>query len=721
MTSPDGLYIAMFTIHGLVRGDDMELGRDADTGGQVKYVIELARALAEEERVARVDVFTRLVEDAKVDASYAEERETLAPGADLIRLRCGPRRYLRKEVLWPHLHSFIDEALRYFRSQARLPDVLHGHYADAGLVAAKLCASLGVPMVFTGHSLGREKQRRLLDKGMKAESIEKQFHISTRIEAEEIALDNASLVIASTSQEVDDQYAVYHNYHPERMEVTPPGVDLERFRKSRRLEVGRTDIQGEIDRFLENPKKPLILAVSRADPRKNIAALVKAYGQSKELQELANLAVVAGSRDDIHAMDREPREVLLELLYLIDRYDLYGKVAYPKTHGSDDIPALYRLAARRRGVFVNPALTEPFGLTLLEAAASGLPVVATNDGGPREILARCKNGVLVDPLDVDDITRRLRWSLEDRETWKKRASAGASGVRKHYSWRAHAQSYLSSLRKHGLITKKARKLVKTMGNKLVTSENVLITDIDNTLIGDRAATDRLLRVLRSNSSELGFGVATGRTLESAVEVLQKWRVPRPDVLITGVGSEIAYGPSLKPDDSWSEHIDYRWNAERIREVLGEREDLEPQPESEQLRHKISYYIDEDAPPSLRDLRALLRKKGLYANLILSHGRYLDVLPVRASKGRAVRYLLMRWGLDARHLLVAGDSGNDEEMLAGDTLAVVVANHSEELAKLEGREKIYFSKETYADGLLDGLAHYGLIPEEAQPDLEKKGA
>ena len=54
-------------------------------------------------------------------------------------------------------------------------------------------------------------------------------------------------------------------------------------------------------------------------------------------------------------------------------------------------------------MFVNPALTEPFGLTLIEAAASGLPVVATNDGGPQDILRLCGNGVLVDPLDADEM------------------------------------------------------------------------------------------------------------------------------------------------------------------------------------------------------------------------------------------------------------------------------------------------------------------------------
>ncbi|MFQ5619172.1 MAG: universal stress protein [Rhodospirillales bacterium] len=79
--------------------------------------------------------------------------------------------------------------------------------------------------------------------------------------------------------------------------------------------------------------------------------------------------IVVGNRDDIREMDDSSQRVLTEILLLVDRYDLYGKIAYPKHHRAEDVPLFYRLAATSRGVFVNPALTEPFGLTLLEAAA----------------------------------------------------------------------------------------------------------------------------------------------------------------------------------------------------------------------------------------------------------------------------------------------------------------------------------------------------------------
>src|SRR5690606_31010788 len=129
--------------------------------------------------------------------------EQLSPKAHIVRLNCGPRRYLRKEVLWPHLDSFADQALKHFREVGRVPDVVHAHYADAGYVGVRLSGLLEAPLVFTGHSLGHVKRARLLEKGIRAATIETQYHVSERIEAENMALDNAAFVVASTNQEVE--------------------------------------------------------------------------------------------------------------------------------------------------------------------------------------------------------------------------------------------------------------------------------------------------------------------------------------------------------------------------------------------------------------------------------------------------------------------------------------------------------------------------------------
>jgi sucrose-phosphate synthase len=710
-----GLYIALISVHGLMRGHNLELGRDADTGGQIKYVLELARALAEHPEVKRVDILTRRVIDPKVDADYAEPKEHIGKNAHIVRIPCGPRRYLRKEVLWPHLDSFADRALQHIRSVGRVPDIIHSHYADAGYVGARLAGLLGVPLIHTGHSLGREKRRRLMDQKVKPHVLEKQYNISPRIEAEEWAMDSASLVIASTRQEVEKQYSLYDNYHPKRMLVIPPGTDLSRFHPPE----GKTDdspIQRELSRFLTAPDKPMVLALSRADERKNIQTLVEAFGENAHLREMANLVIIAGNRDDIANLDRGARKVLTDVLLLIDRYDLYGSIAYPKHHTANDVPELYRLAARRHGVFVNPALTEPFGLTLVEAAASGLPVVATEDGGPRDIIGECHNGLLIDPLDADAMGQALVEALSDRKRWRTWAAGGIRGAHRRYSWDSHVESYLKAVRK--LLGNRHRaRVVRPQKSRLPTVDRLVVCDIDDTLLGDPEALQTLTERLDRAGMGVGFGVATGRHFKSAVAALAKARVPMPDLLITSVGTEVHYGRQLSVDRSWARHIQYRWSPERIVEALRDTPGLSRQPKQEQTANKISYFVDPDKAPGIRAIVRHLRSRDLHANVIYSHGMYLDILPLRASKGQALRYVGAKWGIPPERMLVAGQSGNDVEMLRGNTLGVVVGNYSHELRRLHGEPLIYFAEGQYAAGVLEGIEHYDFLGEIRIPIQE----
>ncbi|MBW8363137.1 MAG: HAD-IIB family hydrolase [Rhizobium sp.] len=717
------LYVLMVSVHGLMRGHDLELGRDADTGGQTLYVIELARALGRHPRIEQVDVVTRLVDDATVSPDYAVPGEALGECARLVRLPCGPRRYLRKESLWNHLDQLVDRTLSYLRQQPRLPDVIHSHYADAGYVGVHLSQLLGIPLVHTGHSLGRCKRQRLLDHGRKAQTIDRQFNFGRRIAAEEEVLEHAALVVTSTAQESSEQYGLYENHHPARMAVIPPGTDTSRFAPPGREPIP-LQVPALVDRFFTQPKKPLILAICRPEMRKNLQRLVAAYGESPELRTRANLAIVAGNRDDIRNLDEAQADVLKDLLLDVDRYDLWGSVALPKQHQSDDIPALYRLAAQRRGVFVNPALTEPFGLTLIEAAASGLPVVATRDGGPPDIIAHCENGVLVDPLDSTDIARGLLEVMSDVRTWQRYARRGISGVARHYTWNAHVEKYLKAIdrviRRSRKQVRRERAVHRPAARLMPYVRRMLVSDIDNTLLGDRAGLDALIRVLRTQPRGFGFGVATGRHLSSAIEVLRQSRVPLPDVLITAVGSEIHYGPEIRPDSGWRRHIQHLWRRDAVASLFTGLPGLTPQSDDQQSDFKLSFNADPDTAPTLRELKALLRQAGLHANLIHSHDVFLDVLPVRASKGQAIRYLAYKWGLPLRAFLVAGDSGNDLEMLVGDTQAVVVSNHSPELEKLRGLEQIYFAGTPSASGILEGMAHYGFACSPA-PTLQQEAA
>lgn len=705
LATPEGLYLCLISVHGLIRGHNLELGRDADTGGQTKYVVELASALKQQPGVAQVDLITRRVEDPGVSNDYALPIEELGNGARIVRIEAGPPDYIPKESLWDQLDTLVDNTINFFHEQGRQPDLLHSHYADAGYVGSRISHVLGIPLIHTGHSLGRVKRRRLLASGLRTAQIDERYSMARRIEAEETTLASAERVITSTNQEIEEQYELYDFYQPNQMWVIPPGTDLTRFHPPEGLE-WQTEIAGEIARFLREPEKPIILALSRPDERKNISALITAYGSSQALQEAANLVVIAGNRDDIHDLDSGAQEVWSELLLQIDRYDLYGRVAYPKHHAADDVPLIYRLAAVSGGVFVNPALTEPFGLTLIEAAASGLPIVATEDGGPRDIIQNCNNGVLVDPLDPEDIARGLKEVLLDWEAWQYRSTQGLQGVREHYSWEAHAKLYLEMVRP--IVERTTEPLVRPPKTRrpMLYHDRAIFTDLDQNLLGNPDSLPDFVRLIRANRKCATFGIATGRRLDSALKIMKKHGIPEPDVLITSGGSEIHYAPKLTQDTAWTHHIEKQWTPQLIRRILNKLPGLVRQNKKEQSRFKISYYIDPEKAPSLEEINRLLHQEEQSVNTIISFGQFLDILPIRASKGLALRYMAATWDIPLDHILVAGGSGADEDMMRGNTLAVVVGNrHHEELSQLEDIERIYFAQAEGAGGIIEALDHY----------------
>ncbi len=703
------LYIVLISVHGLIRGHDLELGRDADTGGQTKYVVELARALGEREDVEKVVLLTRRVLDSQVSSDYAQVFEPLSEKASIVRIECGEQKYLRKEMLWDSLENFSDNVLAYLKCQGRVPDIIHSHYADAGYVGSRLSHQLGVPLVHTGHSLGHSKRKQLLASGIKHAGIETTYNISRRINAEETTLGVAERVITSTQQEIEQQYGLYDFYQPERMRVIPPGTDLEKFFPAQGDEK-HSEIASELKRFLIQPNKPIILALSRPDPRKNIVALIEAYGESPQLQQAANLVVVAGNRNDIQDMEIGSRNVLNEILLAIDKYDLYGKVAFPKHHKPEEVAVLYRLAAASRGVFVNPALTEPFGLTLIEAAACGLPIVATEDGGPIDIISNCQNGYLINPLDKAAMAEILLQALTDKPEWRRLAKNGIQGVRRHYSWAAHVEKYLAVIRPLVEKTEPISRMALSRKSSMF-RDRAILTSLDLNLIGDRESLSQLLQTMQANRKAIIFGIATGRRLDDALATLRLYNIPLPDLLITSQGTEIHYAPNLTKDAVWERHINHLWNPQGVRDILKEFTGLQMQRKNHQSNFKISYYID-PAVADVQEIRQALLRNEQAVNVIFSFGQFLDVLPVRASKGLALRWCAQQLGFPLENTLVSGVTGADADMLRGNTLGVVVDNrHLAELSDLSNSENIYFSKKSHAAGILEAMDHYNFFADE----------
>lgn len=199
----------------------------------------------------------------------------------------------------------------------------------------------GIPFIATGHSLGRNKKNILVQQGLSEEKINEKFNMERRIEEEEKYLKTADVIIVSTHHEIETQYGLYENKKEGKFVVIPPGVNREIFYPFYREQVpgfnltiaqeqARYRVNSEIERFLFNPNKPLILSIGRADKRKNFETIIQSYGQDKELQAMANLAIFPGVRKDITQMPADEQEILTRLLLILDKYDLYGKMAIPK-------------------------------------------------------------------------------------------------------------------------------------------------------------------------------------------------------------------------------------------------------------------------------------------------------------------------------------------------------------------------------------------------------
>jgi sucrose-phosphate synthase len=259
---------------------------------------------------------------------------------------------------------------------------------------------------------------------------------------------------------------------------------------------------------------------------------------------------------------------------------------------------------------------------------------------------------------------------------------------------------------------------------MLLADRLVVCDIDNTLTGDRAALADFLTWLEENRHRVAFGIATGRVLQRTTEVLEEWGIPLPDVLITAVGSEIFYGRGLPVEDlGWRHRIDHAWDPSMIKDCLREISGLRLQPKKDQREFKVSYFVDPAVWPGKGRLRSLLKDHGLRASIVYSHQKFLDVLPNRASKGRAVKYVAERWGFSPDQVLVAGDSGNDATMLRGVGRGVVVGNYSPELRSLRGRGDIYFAQAEHARGVLEGIEQFDfLTPNDAAhgPSTNPKG-
>ncbi|MBN1421446.1 MAG: HAD-IIB family hydrolase [Planctomycetes bacterium] len=268
---------------------------------------------------------------------------------------------------------------------------------------------------------------------------------------------------------------------------------------------------------------------------------------------------------------------------------------------------------------------------------------------------------------------------------------------------------------------------------------LISTDLDRTLLpnGDAEESPRARPLFRrlAQRPEVAIAYVSGRRRALIEEAIAQYELPEPAFAVGDVGTSIyevgAGGWNLV--DAWSREIAADWaglDRDRIAALLEGVADLRAQPAEAQGRFKLSFFVslDADAFAILETLRSRLRGAGVRASLIWSIDDaegvgLLDVLPERATKLHAVRFLMERYGFAEPRTVYAGDSGNDLAPLTSGLQAVLVGNarddvRAEALARVEKAnrsDRLYCPRGgflgmngNYAAGILEGLVHF--IPE-----------
>lgn len=491
--------IVIVSPHGYF-GQGQVLGRP-DTGGQVVYILDQVRALEREllesyvhqglEIEPAIVVLTRLLPEA--DGTTCDQRLEPITGTRNGRILRVPFRSVNGEVLprwhsrfeiWPYLERFSLEAEQELLAMlGGRPDLIVGNYSDGNLVATLLSQRLAVTQCNIAHALEKAKY---LYSDLYWRDNDERYHFSCQFTADLLAMNAADFIITSTYQEIagsvdgPGQYESYMTFtmpglyrvlqgidvYDPKFNIVSPGADENIYFPASERERRLTHLHEEIDRLifgrpddqawgqLTDPDKPLILTMARLDRIKNLTGLVEAYATHEALRQQANLLVIGGHIDPATSKDTEEVEQIHHMHHLLREYSLEGSVRWLGQQLDKRLAGeLYRRVADHRGIFVQPALFEAFGLTVIEAMISGLPTFATRFGGPREIIVDNVSGFHINPTRgvrmADSIYSFLRRCAEDPGHWDEIAVGAIQRVQSRYTWRLYARRMMNYARIYG--------------------------------------------------------------------------------------------------------------------------------------------------------------------------------------------------------------------------------------------------------------------------------
>lgn len=495
--------IVLVSPHGWF-GQEGVLGRP-DTGGQVVYVLDQAKSLEKQLQsdttLAGLDVLgvkpkviilTRLIPNS--DGTLCNQRLEKVHGTENAWILRVPLRefnpnmtqnWISRFEFWPYLETYAIDAQKELLAEFQgNPDLIVGNYSDGNLVAFLLARRMKVTQCNVAHALEKSKY---LFSNLYWQDLEEKYHFSLQFTADLIAMNAANFIISSTYQEIagtPDSVGQYESYKcftmPDlyhvvngielfspKFNVVPPGVNENYYfpysRTEDRLQSDRARVEemlftledpAQIFGILDDPSKRPIFSMARLDRIKNLTGLAECFGKSEALQENCNLILVAGKLRVEESGDNEERDEIEKLYRVIEQYNLYGKIRWlgvrlTKTESGE----IYRVIADHQGIFVQPALFEAFGLTILESMISGLPTFGTQFGGPLEIIQDKFNGFYINPTLLEETAEKILDFISKCEQnpnyWYEISTRAIDRVYSAYTWKIHTTRLLSLARIYG--------------------------------------------------------------------------------------------------------------------------------------------------------------------------------------------------------------------------------------------------------------------------------
>ncbi|WRX11376.1 Sucrose synthase - like 1 [Theobroma cacao] len=466
-----------------------------DTGGQVVYILDQVRALENEmllriqrqglDITPRILIVTRLIPDAK--GTTCNQRLERVSGTEHTHILRVPfrsekgilRKWISRFDVWPYLETFAEDVASEIAAELQgIPDFIIGNYSDGNLVASLLAYKMGVTQCTIAHALEKTKYP---DSDIYWKKFDEKYHFSCQFTADLIAMNNADFIITSTYQEIAGTkntvgqyeshtaftlpglYRVVHGidvFDP-KFNIVSPGADMCIYFPYSDKEKRLTALHGSIEELLYDPQqtdehigtlsdrsKPIIFSMARLDRVKNMTGLVECYCKNTKLRELANLVVVAGYIDVKMSKDREEIAEIEKMHGLMKEYQLDGQFRWiaAQTNRARN-GELYRYIADTKGIFVQPAFYEAFGLTVVEAMTCGLPTFATCHGGPAEIIEHGVSGFHIDPYHPDQTAELLadffQRCKEDPSHWTKISDGGLNRIYERYTWKIYSERLMT--------------------------------------------------------------------------------------------------------------------------------------------------------------------------------------------------------------------------------------------------------------------------------------